>query len=398
MTSGCISRLSKLAPIHTLISRPETFDDIGADALAGIRETLVLSPLVDHVADGDNDGSDAARPPRTEEEVASASANELTGLHAKVYIGEKPYRSRVWTGSANATDSAFGRNVEFLVELEGTKPRCGIEATLGSGTGAMGLGKILQPYRPDRAAPREATPQEALERDLDQLVRFVSAQVFVGRISAIGVDNYCLSLEITPRSRVTPKLFSSELQRASISIRPLTLATCLFLTPEQGKGCVGIDFSPVSFSAHTSFFVIALEMQQGPGVCASASFVVNAALEGAPPDRRERTLVELLNNKADLLRFLLLLLEGTGWQGLGGGLDVITNSEEHSNGALRFDQWHALLEPLVRALGDDPACLDNINGVIHDLEKTEAGRRMIPEGLPSIWDPIWSARQSLRKP
>ena len=40
------------------------------------------------------------------------------------------------------------------------------------------------------------------------------------------------------------------------------------------------------------------------------------------------------------------------------------------------------LEPLVRALGDDPACLDNINGVIHDLEKTEAGRRMIPEGCP----------------
>ena len=154
LTSGCISRLSKLAPIDTLISRPETFDDIGADALAGVRETLVLSPLVDQAADDDNDGSDAARRPRTEEEVASASTNELTG-HTPSSTSAKSPIDRGSDRFANATDSAFGRNVELLVELEGTKPRCGIEATLGSGTGAMGLGKILQPCRPDRAAPQK---------------------------------------------------------------------------------------------------------------------------------------------------------------------------------------------------------------------------------------------------
>ena len=39
-------------------------------------------------------------------------------------------------------------------------------------------------------------------------------------------------------------------------------------------------------------------------------FVVNADLRGAPADRRERVLIDLLRSRADGLRYLLFLLSG----------------------------------------------------------------------------------------
>ena len=42
-----------------------------------------------------------------------------TGLHAKIYVADAGWKSRIWVGSANATHAAFNRNVEFLAELEG---------------------------------------------------------------------------------------------------------------------------------------------------------------------------------------------------------------------------------------------------------------------------------------
>ena len=49
---------------------------------------------------------------------------------SRLFIGETGGMAQVWTGSANATNAAFGGNVEFLVELEGDKSSCGIDAFL----------------------------------------------------------------------------------------------------------------------------------------------------------------------------------------------------------------------------------------------------------------------------
>ncbi len=54
----------------------------------------------------------------------------LSGLHAKLFVSEYHHRARLWTGSANATNAAFGGNVEFLVELQGARSACGVDAVL----------------------------------------------------------------------------------------------------------------------------------------------------------------------------------------------------------------------------------------------------------------------------
>ena len=55
----------------------------------------------------------------------------LAGLHAKTYVIERGHAAHLLLGSANATRAAFDGNIEFLVELVGTKSRLGIDTLVG---------------------------------------------------------------------------------------------------------------------------------------------------------------------------------------------------------------------------------------------------------------------------
>ena len=89
-------------------------------------------------------------PPEHARDEASAERPdvELRGLHAKLFVVDQGGRARVWTGSANATHGAFEGNVEFLVELEGRKKHCGIDAVIGDRDDGLTLRSLLEPYRP----------------------------------------------------------------------------------------------------------------------------------------------------------------------------------------------------------------------------------------------------------
>ena len=68
-------------------------------------------------------------------------------LHAKLYVADDGWNAHLWTGSANATDAAFGENenVEFLVQLTGKKARSeSRQFSMGRGGG---LGGSLRPSR-----------------------------------------------------------------------------------------------------------------------------------------------------------------------------------------------------------------------------------------------------------
>jgi len=93
-----------------------------------------------------------------------AGQNSLSGLHAKVYVADQDGDGHVWTGSANATNAAFGTNVEILVELVGKQEECGVEAVLDP-ENKNGLRSLLQPY----VRPQEADVDEVGEK-LEQLL------------------------------------------------------------------------------------------------------------------------------------------------------------------------------------------------------------------------------------
>ena len=110
--------------LNVLISRPEAFEEViassGREALP--KTCYVLSP--DAELDAREAPEDDANEPNE-----SRPANhqiDLAGLHAKLFLFEKGWEARLFTGSANATTAAFGLNVEVLVELFGRRKDCGI--------------------------------------------------------------------------------------------------------------------------------------------------------------------------------------------------------------------------------------------------------------------------------
>lgn len=106
--------LDRLAARFTLDPAAE------ADTLSA---TEVAAPV--ELADDTTNGSDAAPEPASTQPSVKADDESLSGLHAKVYVADQNGQGRIWTGSANATDAAFGDNIEILVELTGSRDVCG---------------------------------------------------------------------------------------------------------------------------------------------------------------------------------------------------------------------------------------------------------------------------------
>jgi hypothetical protein len=90
LSETCLKRLSDPTEGNVLISRAEELSRIDPTALGGFEHTYALSP--------------SAYAQEDDQESLESTANELTGIHAKLYIAEVGGTARIWTGSANCLD------------------------------------------------------------------------------------------------------------------------------------------------------------------------------------------------------------------------------------------------------------------------------------------------------
>jgi hypothetical protein len=380
LTVPMVQQLSSRSRRNIIVSRPESLDLVGANALGRYSEVLTLSST----AFADPESVDGGDQP-VDEAVAESTATELQGLHAKCYVADAGGDARVWTGSANATDAAFNGNVEFLVELTGPKRWFGIDVTLGQQPGQPSLRSILEEYVPENAEPRELTVGEDLDRQLDAYRRWVGSHRFAADVAPLGDDLFRVVLTGVDARTWDAQATAS----ASLTCRPLTTRADVSL--DVAGDAMEATFPGLSFEALTSFFVFTARAERG-GEHRELQFVVNAELIGAPEDRRQRILASLLKNREELLRFLLMLLSGMGESGqlaeaaLGGGKWPWTWSSEST----------ALFEPMVRALARDPGKIDEIGSIMEELAKTADGRSILPDGWQEVWEPIRAAREASR--
>ena len=103
-------------PRAVLVSRREALLTAPAEAVRAFDKVFAFRPGLE-----------------PESEDTEESLPPLAGLHAKVYVMDDGWKARVGVGSANSTAAALGdppRNVEFMVELVGSKSRFGIDALL----------------------------------------------------------------------------------------------------------------------------------------------------------------------------------------------------------------------------------------------------------------------------
>lgn len=375
VTAGCLARLSRVARDRQLVARLEELQSLELRALGSFSKVSTLSASAEP--------EDAVESAGTE-----LQSESLAGLHAKLYVVDDGDRGRIWTGSANATDAAFANNVEFLVELAGAQHTCGVSAVLGESR-EVGLHTLLEAFVPTTSDEQADSVQEALDRLVDQARRQIS----------------CLSLSAHVAAGSKPDQYTVEVRLPagqSLALPPQVSTTCwpvttpsLADTSATAAGEVVARFSDLSFEALTSFFAFRATAQL-QGDTRHVSFVVNIPLIGAPENRRERMLRSLLEDRAQVLRFLLLLLADDGSE-LSALIQTVRRPG-YENSALPNDAsllGLPLLEAMVRTLDRDPGKLDHVARLIEDLRKTPEGQQLLPPEFEAIWAPIRAARESL---
>lgn len=201
-------------------------------------------------------------------------------LHARLYVADDGRNGRVWVGSPNATDGAYGGNVEILLELVGKRSVLGVDAYLAAG-GRLGLAARLRDAPPLDA---EGVPDDELGDTLrDRIASAHDTLLGDGLYAAVeqGPDGWSIELGADPRQPL-------ELEDGvEVRCRPLALepdrAVALNLhAAARGEGLA--RFERLQVAELSTFFVFEVVAREA-GRTTEHAFVRALRVDGVPVSR-----------------------------------------------------------------------------------------------------------------
>ena len=344
----------------SVVARSEEFDRLGAEAFAD-STTHILDPVAEYEDEPDTPD----RPPA------------LSNLHAKMFVVERDKRAHVFVGSANATEAAFGGNVEILCELVGGHTKLGVGSILDDDTG---MGVVLQPYQPRGSQPENEA--DALKWRLEEFLRSAAEVPLAAHVSP-DHEHWRIQL-LSGRDLPTTS------DAIEFSLGPLNRP--LERYPAEPGASVRQTLGPRSGADLTAFYI--LTARSLTTALRPVSCVVRAELIGAPESRLDEIVAEQINTPEKFLRFLLLLL--------GAEPDPTDWTHEARVGAAEFGAWQAsvsgVFELLTTSLASRPETIDDLAGIVGRLQKTEQGRSILPAGWDDLWEAVMAARVRLGNP
>lgn len=349
-------------PRVTVVSRVEDLDRLPKAAIADLADTRIVSAAAD-LDNPDVDGADLV------------DRERLVGLHAKLYVTERNRRAYLFVGSANATDAAFGGNIEILVELTGGATKLGVDQLLNNETG---FGVILEEYTPTGDVASD--PEEEAAWTLRQALQSLAERPWTATVRADG-DRYHERVEaggLALPASVT----------ATVGL--LTLPGSAFALAGRA---VNDELGPVALDEVTPFIVVTASIPLQRGKTLRRSSVIRCRLVNDPAGRLDEVLAKQVDTPEKFLHFLLLLLGLTDVQIAVGGRE---NGAE-PGGAWSFGRGsNGVFELLARAIGDQPEALDTLQSLVPRLRASNKGKQALPRGFDELWAVIEAAAPALR--
>jgi hypothetical protein len=384
LSPDTLNRLRPTDGSGVLISRSDALRGLPPELLAHYEQVLVLDSSVDEAlpeADVAIDDQHAAQDVSGLTQVG----DDVRGLHAKLYVADDGWDARLWTGSANATSAAFRHNVEFLVELRGKKSQIGIDALIGSSSVPTDLRKLLQPYM-ETETTEDDVWQEKFDREALKVRLYVAQAGIKANATATGEEKI-YEVVLTAATHNVPN-------GAAVSCWPITCSEELFEQPAIfGTGGPIATYKRLSVEALTPFLAFCARIAVA-GRTGEIRFVVKVPLTGAPADRKDHLLQYVIRNQRELMAYLLMLLARPEEGGINANL--LQRFARGETAAIQSWFDTPIFESLLRCLDRSPQQLDEVWALLKDLDATEEGRALIPDGLSEIWGPIWTACQSMR--
>ena len=354
-----------------VLARREQLDRLDSKTLSRV-EALILD-------DAANDDEAPLNAEGVRDGTSAPAVESLVGLHAKAYVLDRRSGSHLFVGSANATAAAFGGNVEFLVEFEGSQPKLGVAALLGEDSR---LRALTIPFEPEGNA--EIPPDEVADHALEQVLRTLAARRYYANVASRGsVDGsseyrddqsgYSITLS-ADRTVAVPSTIQA---RATLLTRPAN-AHALPGEPVAIDGLALTDITP--------FVVIRATDERG----VNRSTVVAAALDGDIPGRRDAVIARQLADRSAFMKLLALLLA------LDGGDGKFQFDPAGSMATGWAEDGSGLFETLVRAIGAKHGALADVQRIIEHVRKADRHRSadappVLPDGFDELWESVWAA-------
>lgn len=364
-----LEQLTQGRPKCVLVSRPEELATVRSDVLERFEGGVYAL-------------CGSAEDP--EEDRDSEERSMLAGLHAKVYVEDDGWNARVLLGSANATNSGFGRNVEFLVGIKGKRKHFGIDALLGNEGSKEGMRPLLEPWQPDS---QDISREEAIAQEIDNELGRIRC-----RIAEMPLFLDCVAIDEEP-GRFWLNLEhegSAPLDElGNWSCWLMTQPESMAVTPKASDGTLA-RFGPIGLAALSGFLAcrIAISCE---GVRRESRFVLNLGTKGMPDDRLERLLVSQISDRDRLIKLLLMLLQPP--ESVDNLVEAMSGPEAWHEAVQRPNGEAALFESLIRATLSGREQLLEVGRLLQELTRTDEGRALVPTSILDLWAEVKRAAE-----
>lgn len=296
-------------------------------------------------------------------------------LHAKLFVSLKDGRTSWYLGSANCSDPAQCRNVEFMIELRGTDTKINpknIFRQLTDETKSDGV-TLFTPY--DFNARVSVEEQKRIDLDVRK-IKYDLGQLFIkGEVLQVdGATAYNLSIEIDARKLRFPEQYQ-------IKLKPL---------PEKNRAAAQLTAGKInSFDGFTGYPETSLspfldfEITRGDLVCSRFVLWMDIQL---PEGRLNRIFTSIINSKEKFLKYLTFLLTGEESEMIDeDGSDSKGTINENGHG-LSFE-GAPVYERLLIAASRFPGKLRSIDTLIERLksETTPEEEPIVTKDFETFW-------------
>ncbi|PWI47709.1 hypothetical protein CEE45_10615, partial [Candidatus Heimdallarchaeota archaeon B3_Heim] len=267
-----------------LISMQNSLDKISDDTLKKYNRIWVLDELAEDKSEDD--------------------ISRLSGLHAKLYIGENEKSVTLWNGSSNATHAGFSsQNVEALVELRGERRKVGINKFLDENSENSAI-NFLKEYG-KTTLDEEEKRKENLEKELEKKLEEYKANLLKMR----------LRVKIRPESKELYKIIVcpniTNLGYSSEEIKGI----CYPITLQKQTNKINISllwedkiiFHKVPLLSLTSLVAFELKIKD-KRISQKMEFVLNLPVEGMPERRNDKIIRAILRDSNGFIQYLRILL------------------------------------------------------------------------------------------
>lgn len=318
------------------------------------------------------------------EDKSEDDISRLSGLHAKLYIGENEKSVTLWNGSSNATHAGFSsQNVEALIELRGERRKVGIDKFLDENS-EQSVINFLKEYGKS-TLDEEEKRKENLEKELEKKLEEYKANLL-----KIG-----LRMKIKPEAEGVYKVIvcsnETNLKYSSREIKGI----CYPITLQKQTNKIDIPllwkdkiiFHKVPLLSLTSLVAFELNIKD-KGISQKMEFVLNLPVEGMPERRNDKIIRAILRDSNGFIQYLRILLIENQNIFLFNHNVINYGKDDYENRQNRIPM--PLAEELIKALSRNPDKIKNIHDLIKELSKNKDIKDdIIPEEFKEIWKNIW---------